>query len=313
MAQPEMIKGLIKPPFATYDIVVYFGCGIFALPILHSYVGGPVGTRAPPGAMSLFGVAFVDTAIAALFLLFSVYVLGHLIAYVASEFIERAFEMIFGKTSSSLLAFDPRQGTLGKREINRLISANLRTALSRGARFPTLVRLGFHGPVLLVYLLISRIGIYGYWRTRVPAYVIAKVREKVSRLDLGEVEVRIDSAWYKLLEHYVLNRMPNAVPRMYNYLIISGLFRSLSFIFLLALWGETFVMIEAAFDGTFATPNLFFYMDNWLTRAVGFGFLVVTYVFCACAYLKFQRRYVEEAVFAFVLEPPSGNGDRHPD
>lgn len=303
MAQSEMLKGLVKPPFATYDIVVYFGCGIFALPILHTYVGGPAGMRAPRGALNPFGVPFVDTAIATLFLLFAVYVLGHLIAYVASQIIERGFETIFGRTSSSILASEATTHGFGKRDINRLIVRNLRGSFCSRARVSSAVRLTCHLPASPVYLVIYALGIYGYWRTRVPAYVLVKVRRKISELGLGEIKVEIESFWYKPLEHYVINRLPAAAARMYNYLIISGLFRSLSFIILMTIWLELIVMGEAVFDGSFAASNFFFFIDNWTTRIIGVVILLIIYTFCACAYLKFQRRYVEEAIFAFVLEP----------
>jgi hypothetical protein len=253
-------------------------------------------------------VPFVDASVAALFLLFSVYVLGHLIAYVASEFIERGFGIIFGKTSASLLVPESASGPFRRREINRYVAGNLRVAFSRRSRLSALVRLLFHLPALPVYLVIFGFGIYGYWRTRIPSYVLAKVRHKICRIGLGRIEVRPDAAWYKAVEHYVLNRLPTASARMYNYLIISGLFRSLSFIFLLTLWLELIVAAEAASDGSFAVANLFFYADSWTTRIIVMILLLIAFVFCGCAYLKFQRRYVEEAIFAFALEPENGYG-----
>lgn len=303
MAQTEMLKGLVKPPFATYDIVVYFGGGIFALPILNSYVGGPAGMRAPIGAFDAFGVPFIDAAIATLFLLFSVYVLGHLIAYVASEFIERGFGAIFGKTSSSILVCESSGGNFGKREINRYIAQNLKAAFLGRSWVSGGARLFFHLPVLPAYLIVFGLGIYGYWRTRIPSYVMTKVRNKISTIGLGVIEVSPDVVWYKTVEHYVLNRLPTATARMYNYLVISGLFRSLSFIFLFTIWLELIVAVEAATDGTFAVANLFFYTDTLATRALVLILLLIAFVFCGCAYLKFQRRYVEEAIFAFALEP----------
>ena len=100
MGPAEIIKSVVKPPFANYDVVVYFGCGLFVLPFLRHYIIEPFGLRFPVFTFQI-GIPFVDGLITALSLFFAVYILGHIIAYAASQLIEKATEMAFdGKTSS---------------------------------------------------------------------------------------------------------------------------------------------------------------------------------------------------------------------
>ena len=111
MSGIESIKDLVKPPFANYDIVVYFGCGLFSLPFIMHYIGS---LRVSPTSFN-FGIepAIVSTVVTTLTVLFSVYILGHIIAYVGSQFIEKVMDSFLGKASTIvLLGRKGRQGVL---------------------------------------------------------------------------------------------------------------------------------------------------------------------------------------------------------
>lgn len=43
MSGTELIKSAVRPPFANYDLVVYFGCGIFSVPFFIKFVAEPLG------------------------------------------------------------------------------------------------------------------------------------------------------------------------------------------------------------------------------------------------------------------------------
>ncbi|MBX7460363.1 hypothetical protein, partial [Qipengyuania huizhouensis] len=43
----ETLKNIGRPPFANYDLVVYFGGGLFALPFLYRYFLHPFGVPLP--------------------------------------------------------------------------------------------------------------------------------------------------------------------------------------------------------------------------------------------------------------------------
>src|SRR5688500_407273 len=98
MAQGEVMRAFTRPPFANYDIVVYFGCGLFVLPFARHYVLEPFGLRFPKFDIQL-DVPFAGEFVSALTLLFTVYIGGHIIAYVSSQLIERSSDTFLGKTS----------------------------------------------------------------------------------------------------------------------------------------------------------------------------------------------------------------------
>jgi len=98
MAEGGVLKDLVKPPFANYDIVVYFGCGIFFLPFLFHYIGAD-----KLKILSYqFGIKpdFASIVVSSLSILFGVYILGHMIAYAGSQFVQRLMDSLFGKTSA---------------------------------------------------------------------------------------------------------------------------------------------------------------------------------------------------------------------
>jgi hypothetical protein len=100
------LKDFVRPPFANYDIVVYFGCGLFALPLMLHYIFEPAGFHLPAFNIQV-GIPIADTVISTLSLLFSVYVVGHIIAYMSSIVIEKSIDSFFGKVSSAILISNP--------------------------------------------------------------------------------------------------------------------------------------------------------------------------------------------------------------
>ena len=96
------MKDFVRSPFPNYDIVVYFGCGVFRRPFLFHYMLSPnVGNFLRVEAST--GVPFADAAVSTLFVLFAVYFLGHLWAFASSIFIEKTADLLLGKTSSACI------------------------------------------------------------------------------------------------------------------------------------------------------------------------------------------------------------------
>lgn len=87
---------------------------------------------------------------------------------------------------------------------------------------------------------------------------------------------------------------------MYNYLVISGFMRSLSFLLLASMWAEVFHLLLSMLSGT-SKLHIGKEWTDWLFYGVT---LIVGYVCALTAYLKFYRRYVEEAVMGFLFEIP---------
>lgn len=136
------IKDLVRPPFANYDVVVYFGCGLFSLPFLFHYAATPE----EAGFLALevsTGVPFADSAIKTLFALFAVYILGHLLAFLSSLFLEKTADLLLGKMSdASILGYRRRdQDTFD--EINDWVRRRWKLAWRQGSRARSFVRLFF--------------------------------------------------------------------------------------------------------------------------------------------------------------------------
>jgi hypothetical protein len=114
------IRDLIKPPFANYDVVVYFGCALFSLPIIDHYILKPTGFRFPTYQLDI-GIKFADTAVSTLSLLFSVYLLGHIISYASSLLTEKFIETFFGKVSSAIIISTFKDKKLHKEVVSAFI------------------------------------------------------------------------------------------------------------------------------------------------------------------------------------------------
>lgn len=299
MAAADIVKDLVKPPFANYDVVVYFGCGLFALPLINHYLGQHKVHFMADGFG--FEPPFVETLISTLVLLFSVYILGHIIAYTSSVFIEKAVDAFFGKVSTViLLASNAKRGGP-----NSLFRDQLRKGWKASFRQSTwlsgTVRILFHLPMLIPYVLMAWAGIFGFYRTRMPQSVMEAADKKLQAIPELDCRIAQHTKWYKPLEQFVIANHAGATARMYNYLIISGLFRSLSFLFLICVWFEVAYLALRTLKDSAPLGIIMTSEGSWLAQLASVGTVALIYVFSLFSYLKFQRRYVEEAIFAFVL------------
>lgn len=291
-------KELIRPPFANYDVVVYFGGGLFALPLINHYFIEPFDYRFPRFTFDI-GYPFANDAVSLLSLLFSVYLLGHIISYCSSVFIEKSLDVFNGKVSSAILLSSYYQPTKRQELINAWVYDHFKRAFVKGERLKNGLRLAAHLPVVPLYIALDYIDGFEYFKSRIPRHVIYLAKEKFKSDNLGTISLR--KPWYKTLEAFVIANNPNATSRMYNYLVISGLFRSLSFMFLMCIWAEILYWTAPTwFDVPIVNPLL---SDerSFATGTFGFALLYIAYTFSHSSYAKFQRRYAEEAIFAYVL------------
>lgn len=288
------IKDLIKPPFANYDVVVYFGCGLFSLPFALHYLPAPkLGNFLSLGLDT--GVVFADTAVATLFLLFSVYIIGHFLAFGSSLFIEKTADLLLGKMSSAcILAKERKQNNNSTAHIRAWVIERWKAAWRKGSRSRSFIRAIFLSPVAPSLLITFGIKWFGYFSSRMSPQLYDRLEARLKELKLPKPELH--SEWYKAAEHHVINNDPAAVPRMYNYLVISGLFRSLAFLFA----GCAFMELLRAFGGIYAFNTATGHkVGISLTRVVVFNAL---FAFSFASYIKFARRYAEEMLFAIALK-----------
>lgn len=291
---PEAIR---KPPFANYDIVVYFGAGLFFVPFANRYVVQPLGISWPAFNVEV-GSEIAKEAVSILSLLFFIYITGHLLAYISSQIIEKMVDRILGKVSTAILLSSASPQRLRDKAIRTLIINRVSKIKRQRRIIDTIVRGLFHIPMIVPYAIVFALGLFGYFETRVPYSIVQAARRKIGILGLPGLHIGLKSKWYKPLEYFVINRLPYAVPRMYNYLIISGLFRSLSLIFLFGSWMVIIDYIHFRYDGHWNLSPMLGekYGHEGLLE---YGLMAMLYLFSLFSYVKFQRRYAEEAIFAF--------------
>jgi hypothetical protein len=299
MSAIDAIKDIVRPPFANYDIVVYFGCGLFSLPFIMHY------TQQFRIEMANFSFdiepAFVSTLVTTLSVLFSVYILGHIIAYIGSQLIEKMMDKLFGKASTIILLGSeiPRDGlsAMVKGQLKKNVAGNF----TKFTVFSSVIRIIFHLPMTIWYLGVYIFSMFGFYQTRISKEVVASANEKIQAIESLNVEIKEDCLWFKPLEAVVMNSNPAATARMYNYLVISGLFRSVCTILLISAWFEMVYVIMRIMRYSAPKGLFMFGNETLLFQAISYGILCVVYLFSLFSYLKFQRRYVEDAIFAFVF------------
>jgi hypothetical protein len=293
-----VIRDLIKPPFANYDVVVYFGCALFSLPIIDHYLLKPNGFSFPTYQLGI-GIEFADAAVSTLSLLFSVYLLGHIISYASSLLTEKFIETFLGKVSSAIIISTIKETKVKQEIVSAFIYRKFQQSLQVRNRKISFIRIILLLPFIPLFLIILWIGGFDYYKSRISPDTLAKIRHKA--VNIGLCEVRLDEPWYKELEHYVINRNPVALSRMYNYLVISGIFRSLSAIFLACIWMELYYLVHFLITGHSHITVLASDIRFGAEKIFVFIALYTIYGFSVSSYMKFQRRYAEEALFAFLL------------
>lgn len=299
MATTEVLKDLAKPPFANYDIVVYFGCGLFAIPFIRHYYILPLGLSFPEFRFGI-GIQFTDALISTLCLLFSVYVVGHIIAYTGSQIIERTMDTFFGKTSTVVLISSMTEPETRNEAIRAHVFNRAKKAFSRHSWLASSARTLTHLPMMPLYAVVFISGIFGYYHSRIPQSIMDAARIKMGDIGIHGARISLNAPWFKVVEHYVTNNFPVASARMYNYLVISGIFRSISTILLFSIWMEVFYLICMIRYGS-APSGIVSDSMSLQARVASYALLSTVFIFSLFSYLKFQRRYVEEAIFAFVL------------
>lgn len=290
----DFIQSTVKPPFANYDVVVYFGGGIFFLPFIERYFLDPFKADLPR-FFNIKDAGFIETSVSSLVALFSLYVIGHILAYVSSQIIEKTTDKCFGKSSSAIIVSTRTSSIKRNEAIRALVWRNIKKLFVKNSKITSFVRILINIPVLPIFIITFAFGFFGYYESRVPRKTLQAANKIISNIGLGKIDISIDSKWFKIIESDVINNYPIATARMYNYLVISGLFRTLSIVFLIAIWIEFYYMVHLYYDNHLVIGKLIY--NN---RIFGFVVYYLFFTFCFYSFMKFKRRYAEEAIFAFV-------------
>ena len=222
-----------------------------------------------------------------------------MLAYAASFIIEKSVNIALGKISSAIVIstlVHPREQSS---TIKRWIARRVRGAFSRYSKFWLIFRILILTPSIPFIIISFWLDTFDYYKSRIPKAVFTQIKKRAREKNYGTIGLR--TKWYKIIEHDVINNNQLATQRMYNYLVISGIFRSIGFVFLLCSWAEFYYGIHKIIDHheyTKAIMSDVTYNYNHLLMYVIYNIL---FMFCTTAYIKFSRRYVEEALFAFAL------------
>lgn len=284
-------KGL---PFATYDLVVYLTTGFITLVAAIFIILPSLGADAAIVTASKQS-SFIYSAISFIFFLLASYVLGHFIAFISSYVIERFIHSFLGYPADVYLKLVERGVPDDRSVFTDSIS-------SKKWNIVSILILIINLPAVPGYWLISKIGAFGFYYPKIPFEICQSLKDRVEKLDLG-IKCEIGVRWIKVVEHYVSNHCPTSYARLYNYLVIFGLMRSVSLISLSCLWGY---ILLALFK---ISPDFQFAGQEWKLQFQP-GIIVGILVFCVLtgahimnvmAFCKFNRRFFEEAILAFVL------------
>ncbi len=299
-----------KAPFANYDLVVYLGGGLFTVLILWRYIGKPLGIFDFSDVMAKGAHSWVTDVIYLILLGVCSYVLGHLISYQSSFFIEGFLQRTLGKFSEVVEATTvPPQERAGKLRaaIRQNIKANFRFTFRVprvGIRLPKVPLLFVvHLPVLPWYSAVTVFGMFNFVDTRLPARMLDKMKERMQQ-DFAEFGYQPSGQWFRWIEYYTAYNRSVSSSSMYNYLVIFGLMRSLSYIFLICIWLEIANLIVSPYLPKYQLSHG---PGGLIGTGLYFVVIYVAYITTITSYCKFFRRYIEEAAMGYLLEGTSGS------
>lgn len=239
----RVIADARKLPFGNYDLTVYFGMGILALPLIYTLLVAPFGAYFPKFIIPSKNNITI-TSISILAMLFAGYALGHVIAFLSSYFIEKFVHRNYGYPSDLFV----EQCENDNLKIEKRIYIN-NIFLS----FPQFFMFLFHLPIAPIYCLVHKIGAIGYYSPKLPLSFKADIEKKMKKEKIS-VPVEFQTRWAKTIEHFVANNCPSGYTRMYNYLTIFGVMRSVSFLCIVYTWyyiGHGFIMVHKNDAGIF--------------------------------------------------------------
>lgn len=106
--------------------------------------------------------------------------------------------------------------------------------------------------------------------------------------------------WFRFVCFYTFNNYQNAAYRLYNYLTIYGFLRNMCFVFSIAFW----VSLVSTVDITNATGEKLQLQFGWSGLYVALA-CALSAIILFFSFLKFYRRYTEEAILAFATRDDS--------
>jgi hypothetical protein len=220
------------------------------------------------------------------------YLAGHLGAFVSTYLIEKFVHNSLGYPSDIWIKFEIRnfEGWSGN-ILRKIFTENIKNTK---INFVSILVIFAQAPALVPILFFYLAKPFGFYSPKLPLQILPAVRKQFEKLDL-DIVVKQGSRWEKVVEHFVANHCSLAYTRMYNYLVIYGALRILSLILLMLCWAflcrDIYIKCNG---GVFSLQVTLEYMS-----------FASGYILAVMAFAKFNRRYFEETILAFVLAPTS--------
>lgn len=212
-----------KAPFANYDLVVYLGGGLFGILIFWRYIGQPFGIFDFSDLVLTDDPSWVENILYLVFVTVFAYVIGHLISYQSSFFIEGFVERTLGKFSRiiEITTCDRSQrATEVKKEIRKNLVERQWFALplpcsAKKAAVPKPFPFLAHIPLLPWYLFVYFVGLFDFADTRLPKRMVVYVKQKL-KSQMSEFDFESDNQWFRWIEYYTAYNRVKAASSMYN-------------------------------------------------------------------------------------------------
>lgn len=257
-----------KLPITAYDVLGYLipgaASGAMILYVLHG-----------SGIFKEITVAPTSLGGAMIFLMFIVasYIGGHIIALVSTFTIERVVVIFLGYPSSYLCANLRRDGIL--RNIN-------------SRKFPLLILFLFTPVTFLLLFLLMIFGFIGHFTKSLHPHAVSLLDKKFSKRYGAKISELSSADWFNIVQHDIIAYSQNGASRMYNYLNLYGFCRNMAFAMSLTVY-------VAILRITFWKLPMHEHFFVFVVLAGGAS------LFLTLGFMKFFRRYSQEAIMMFIV------------
>lgn len=285
------MDGYKSLPFAMYDLAVYLPGGAVFIYLLKIFADNLIfsGPMMLPHASSN-GV--IDSIILAVIWISSSYLVGHLASFISTYAVEKFVHNHLGFPSEIWLKREKLSAQIGTdaQKIKQIFRERLENWPSGWvAILIIIIQLPAIVPIFAMIILKP----FGFYSPKLPIGLSKQVSERLKIIN-DSIELENGSRWEKMVEHFVANKCQVAYTRLYNYLVIYGALRLLSLSILFICWTAILISIK----------NLVIYDVKFdVFKFSIISLLPFLYVLSVMAFAKFNRRFFEEAILAFVIAP----------
>lgn len=281
-------------PFTVYDILGYFVPGSFMTWVFVSYIH-------PNDLVKLSDLInndIIENSIInqslSIFIFFVIsFLVGHIIAFLSSITVEKLVICYFGYPSKTLLVDQKIKGPIKHRTAIRNIIDNIKNARV------VIIHIFMFPLVPVVWFLILT-GWHSIVIKTLPNSIAKMIQDKFEKVTEYSIDPETsEKNWFIYICYYVINNNASASFRMYNYVTVYGFLRSFCFIFVVF----SFISFKNSFYSLYHIYyyGIFIYNYDADYLKVFFIFMIISSMLF-CAFIKFYRRYSEEAMMAFITK-----------